>query len=439
MQMLKSISMTSNTEHPSGVTLTEVLMSLMIMAIGVTSVMTLFPIATLRSAQATRLTNSALLKYNVEAFLDARPELIFNPDGDGDLAEHFRGADRNYIVDPLGYFSAFEYSGGGAAGRSVAERMGNDGSVPHSLAIRRFDGGLLSRAGFNPDTFASASNDELRALRLLGAKESQLGDTWDTQFDFFIEDATTDLIRDGNNEVVAIRIPADVIPDAEALSLVQTSATEIPSTVTMIDPEVHRITLFSADGQLSQSYPLLVVNASREATWSESIAGADANRDGHIENRPIPREFQGTIGRVLIQSKRSADFTWMLSVRRAADGQARNVDVVVRFGERLKLADEFLYPYMPVDPAPGVRRNVAGTSTAVVQLPAGLEPALKRGGYMFDVANALWYRIREFEIDEGAGTFSVMLEKPASKAFTGGAIFLPGIIDVYPMGSRNLP
>ena len=58
---------------------------------------------------------------------------------------------------------------------------------------------------------------------------------------------------------------------------------------------------------------------------------------------------------------------------------------------------------------------------------------------MFDVANALWYRIREFEVDEGAGIFSVMLEKPASKAFTGGAIFLPGIIDVYPMGSRNLP
>jgi hypothetical protein len=450
MQMLKAISTTKDTEHRSGVTLTEVLMSLMIMAIGVTSVMTLFPIATLRSAQATRLTNSALLKYNVEALLDARPELIFNPDGDGGpnaLTEHFRGADRNYIVDPLGYFSAFEYGGGGTTGRDFAQRMGNDGSAPLGAGIRRFDGGVLSRAGFNPDTFASATDDELRALRLVGAKDSQLGDTWDTQFDFFIEDPTTDLIRDANGEIVAIRIPLDVLPDTDndgdrdpdALELVQTTATEIPTTVTMVDPEVHRITLFSADGQLSQSYPFLLVNAAGEATWSESIVGVDANRDGHIENRPIPREFQGTIGRVLIQSKRTSDFTWMLSVRRAADGQARNVDVIVRFGDRLKLADEFLYPYMPVDPAPGVLRNVAGTSVAIVQLPAGLEPALKRGGYMFDVANALWYRIREFEVDEGAGIFSVMLEKPASKAFTGGAIFLPGIIDVYPMGSRNLP
>jgi hypothetical protein len=191
---------------------------------------------------------------------------------------------------------------------------------------------------------------------------------------------------------------------------------------------------------------LLIVNAAREATWSESVLGADANRDGFIEHRPIPREFQGSIGRVLIQSKRAADFTWMLSVRRSPDGQARNVDVVVRFGERLKLTDEYLYPYLPVivpvPPVPGpavAGRNFAGTAVAICSLPAGGEPALKRGGYMFDVANALWYRIREFEVDETNGIFAVTLEKPASKAFVGGAIFLPGIIDVYPMGSRNLP
>lgn len=281
------------------------------------------------------------------------------------------------------------------------------------------------------------------------AKDSQLGDTWDTQFDFFIEDATTDVIRDSNTEIVGIRLPSDVVPDAAAASLVETSATEIPATVPLLaDPEVHRITLFSADGQLSQTYPLLYLDpATRQVTWSEATlpAPTDVNQDGQIENRPIPREFQGTIGRVLIQSKRSADFTWMLSVRRASDGQARNVDVIVRFGERLKLEDEYLYPYLsvivPVPPVPGpavIGRNFAGASVAVCSLD-GREPALKRGGYMFDIANALWYRIREFEVDEPAGIFSVTLEKPASKAFTGGAIFLPGIIDVYSMGSRNLP
>ena len=430
-----------------GVTLTEVLMSLMIMAIGVTSVMTLFPIATLRSAQATRLTNSALLKYNVEALLDARPDLIFNPDGDSGLdalTEHYRGADRHYIVDPLGFYSAFEYGGGGATGFGFASTFGNDGSSPSG--IPRFDGGVYAR---NP-TVDPNTNDGLRALRLVGGKESQLGDTWDTQFDFFIEDAATDLVLDGNGEIVGVRLPLDVVPDANAVALVQTSLTEIPATVPPIaDPEIHRITVFSGDGQLSQTYPLLYVDpATRQATWSELTlpTPTDVNRDGYVENRPIPREFQGTIGRVLIQSKRAADFTWMLSVRRSPDGQARNVDVVVRFGERLKLTDEYLYPYLPVivpvPPVPGpavAGRNFAGTAVAICSLPAGSEPALKRGGYMFDVANALWYRIREFEVDETNGIFAVTLEKPASKAFVGGAIFLPGIIDVYPMGSRNLP
>ncbi|MFN7868522.1 MAG: prepilin-type N-terminal cleavage/methylation domain-containing protein, partial [Planctomyces sp.] len=45
---------------PSGVTLTEVLMSLMIMSIGISSVMVLFPISVLRSAQSTQLTNAAI-------------------------------------------------------------------------------------------------------------------------------------------------------------------------------------------------------------------------------------------------------------------------------------------------------------------------------------------------------------------------------------------
>ena len=52
-----------------GVTLTEVLMSLMIMSIGISSVAVLFPLSMLRSLQATQLTNAALLKMNVELIL----------------------------------------------------------------------------------------------------------------------------------------------------------------------------------------------------------------------------------------------------------------------------------------------------------------------------------------------------------------------------------
>ena len=49
-----------------GATLVEVLMSLMVMGIGIVSVVTMFPIAALRSIQATQLTNAKMLRKNVE-------------------------------------------------------------------------------------------------------------------------------------------------------------------------------------------------------------------------------------------------------------------------------------------------------------------------------------------------------------------------------------
>ena len=50
----------------SGLTLTEVLMSLLVMGIGVVSVATLFPLAVLRGARATQLTAGTILKQNAE-------------------------------------------------------------------------------------------------------------------------------------------------------------------------------------------------------------------------------------------------------------------------------------------------------------------------------------------------------------------------------------
>jgi len=52
-----------------GATLIEVLMSLLIMGIGVTSVISIFPIAWMRSIQATQLTNARMMRHNAEQLL----------------------------------------------------------------------------------------------------------------------------------------------------------------------------------------------------------------------------------------------------------------------------------------------------------------------------------------------------------------------------------
>ena len=74
-------------------TLTEVLMSLLVMGIGVVSVFTLFPISVLRSIQATQQTNSKILKLNAESLLQAAPDFLntHTPAGGVNVAPRIRG------------------------------------------------------------------------------------------------------------------------------------------------------------------------------------------------------------------------------------------------------------------------------------------------------------------------------------------------------------
>ncbi len=83
-----------------GVTLVEVLMSLLVVGVGLVSVAVLFPLSILRTIEATQLTSATMVRYNAEELIDAFPAIVFNPDGDTDVGEH---ANTNYIVDPLGF------------------------------------------------------------------------------------------------------------------------------------------------------------------------------------------------------------------------------------------------------------------------------------------------------------------------------------------------
>ena len=69
----------------AGVTLIEVLTSMMLMSIDVIAVAALFPIAVVRSLQATQLTNATNLRLNAEALIDTIPSPVHDLDGDGDF------------------------------------------------------------------------------------------------------------------------------------------------------------------------------------------------------------------------------------------------------------------------------------------------------------------------------------------------------------------
>jgi hypothetical protein len=472
-------------------------MSLMIMSIGISSVMVLFPISVLRSVQSTQLTNAAILKYNTEARIRQQPSLIFDPDGDYQLAgssvqrqqsamvEHYRGGQsRNYIVDPVGFHNMLAQDNTGdnnidGNDDAIARGFGNyvdvngvprpgfqfDPQTP-PFVIRRYDGGILSRfTGLEESSITSGnlSPNQLSAMQLLATKLGRLNDGRINQLDTF----AAQLVLDGNGTAIGV-IPIDAVTPEELSDVPSSSTTNAGGLIP--DPELCEITLFSLDNQFSQTYPLTLVDAAnRKIYWSEydeSGGSVDFNQNGTLDLRPLPVEFNdanGTpqVGRVILKTVRPADFSWLLTVRRGSDGQARGIDVVVRYHTETKVENERLFP----------ATFVSGSGVVFVdQAQDGTEPVLKRGGFVFDAFNARWYRItshqeRPLIVPSNDQTdalywkyyrYRLTVESPVisdagrrpvqdsqgnltSPPVYSGALFMPGVVDVYPMGSLSLP
>ena len=435
-----------------GVTLVEVLMALMIMSVGVASVAVLFPISVLRTAQATQMTNAAIVRYNFEILADIHPELIFDPDRDGNLVEHFRGAGRNYLIDPVGFYTRAADGNAGFASFGF-DPNNNLPSLPRW-------GGNLSLT--NGATVTTAGAVELEALRLAALDFAGQGDGWDTQIDA----QPAGLVAGG------VMLPADL-----DLTQVPSARTVLPQDGSggylIADPENYRIVMFSDNGRFSHIAPLVGVDtATNTAYYSEDVNSngsldtlEDVNMNGTLDARFLPNEMrvdldgdgvkepsEAVVSRVLLQSRKVADYSWMLNVRRRSDGYARQIDVVVRFNDGVDLTEERLFEatFVPL------------TNIAWVRLPSRInasdttEPKISKGKFIFDATNAVWYRVQEVRESPLADfDFQVLLQEqvrssdgagastpgagPTAGGPYGAAMFPKGIVDVYPMGARNIP
>jgi Tfp pilus assembly protein PilV len=271
-----------------GATLTEVLMAILIMGIGIVAIATLFPAAVIRSINATKLTNATLLRYNAEAAIDTDPDrLVHNPDRDGTLVNNINPAVNNgfYIVDPLGWELIRQSSG--------------------SFATANSFGGLPRYNAFNNRTAAIS--------RTAAEGIVSLPDRWVQQASAPVSSFT----------------PA-------------ASATTGPTEVTLTDIKAADLSQIDLGG-LSR---IILIDANTKQSHVRtitSIAGTTVRWTGAVIN------FTPAEARI---ETRTLDYTWFLTVHNnltaanAVPGSPirnANVDVVVSFRRTFELSNETVY------------------------------------------------------------------------------------------------
>ncbi len=474
--------------HAAGATLSEVLISLLVMSIGVVSLATLFPISVLRSLQATQLTSAANLRYNVEAFLGVNPQLytigapwkaattysigdLVTPTGccspsivlyctavtvtnkSGTVEPTWNtnnGASttdldvtwqtyrlQNYVVDPLGAWlveSNFRSTANG-------NYFGNNGTNPIQT-LRAFPG-----VG-GPSASISTSD--------IAADAATLPDSWISQ-----------AVSNQVTNITANSCDLGDLRDDLTQTTPITPAGYLPS----------RIVLFDITGKISHVRPISNITGAvplQTITWPSTAIGSG----------PLPSGFTPVSARVETKERR---YTWMLSVRR--DGDSFQMDVVVFFRRPFSSRDEQVYPATftaVIDPGYDGQPGVAGVDddgksgpddalggelgwpgsddsarnwVIVEYSSTGDKPFYKKGGYVCDATNLRWYRILDVAEYTTPGlatppgifplptatpgydravrlTVENKIVAPAPPVVGGGALLMRNIVDVYPIRTR---
>jgi Tfp pilus assembly protein PilV len=415
------------TPHASGMTLIEVLMSMMVTGIGVLGVIALLPLAFVRAVQATNLTNGTILRYDAESFIDMSPRLLLrwqaqqtyqigdivlvpnpplnafyfqctaitppSPPGppgiSGSAAPAWVGVagstttDNNltwttfanpparFVVDPLGWYAMSPFG--------LQGNLGNNGTGgAYQNALPRYNGEI-------PNAVSAVM-------------QAYLPDSW-------VEQARAPVTAYTANTATLSNVDlSNVVPSTLTTLLAATS----PYTLS-------RVVLIDATGKISQTR-LLTNIATPTVTWSASD--------------PLTGTFVPVMARVETQDVR---YTWLLTVMPSSGGGSSNVEVTVFFNRPLATLDEQAYTASGAD----------GVQTPFTVTYTGTKPFVKKGSFLFDCVFGRWYRVVNVA-DVNATQFNVFVDQPRPSAdllaaqqlnigLNFGAVFMRGVVDVFPL------
>jgi len=382
----------------TGVTLSEVLISMLIMSIGVVSLATLFPISVLRSIQASQLTNATLLSKNAGARLTFDSSLLNNTNIPLTSPYDPSNVERR-LIDPFGAQTTY----------------GLPNTVPTATPnVTRINGGVTS---------------------VLGAETlAMLPDSWT----FVRQDNVTGGYIAGSHKLTAATAATN-FSDITPRTLTGAGTTN----------PLYRLTILDDTGKLGLRRTLRQV-LGNQLSWEDTSGPFEAD---------LPTSFVPAKCRVEFRDNR---YTWMMTVRKQATGAdlinwIADVDLVVFFNRSFRVSDENSISVTPMTLASGGFDSEAGVagidddgdgnSSASAASDRGwpgsddrrsliftVDPAvtLKKGGFLFEPSAARWYRIQDVDTTNGRILVDRDLANPNDIT---SAVLMKGIVRVYELGS----
>ena len=442
-----------------GVSLVEILMALMVMGVGLVSVATLFPIAMLRSIQATQLTNASLLMSQSQDYFKAFPDLTRNH-YDGILRPNYEftansvtwirrgtpttagvfkqlpsGLPYTTIIDPIGMLN---YSGSGNADEFGSDPHGLHAFGPNFYAVDRTNGGF---------------NLAIAAQRNLAFEVFASRDSWSSYLSSIAvtKNSATELVLTDANAgdfTTFQQMMTDNVP-VRAIAVNFAGKESHVSNIASVNSGAKTITLSSRlpNNGLFNAIPEVRLQVF-EPRYSSLISvrkvltrlGADGLPGIGIGPK---KDDDGVNG-----PNDLGEVAWHNSDESLNNIDIKNADLVIFFRRDFSPFSEQVYG------VEGMRKASLGATSQPVRIywdstkPLS-KPALKPGGFVCDPINGYWYKIRSIFDEEGSGTAQVQwigannnryieidLETPP-QTDTRFLMVYKNIIEVYPISIPN--
>jgi len=425
-----------NSNHPPmGATLVEVLMSLLILAIGVVPIFTLFPISLLSSIKANQLTTTRLFADQVAATIIANPELVYGATGWKPDTSYASGSiitavipagsnspsSRTYFATIAGGQSGFtepdpwQTSPGSSttdntitwASRTLPTTQNTASFVPYRYVVDPYGVMLIDPAVKND--FGNQEGSPAGTARVLRINSGIGNELSAITAKFSSPDTWTTVETAVPTSVVTVddSSPSDGIADAAVL--------EFPSSMDMssyTNNGLSRLVVISLDGRRSAvGYVKAPPTTSKLKVDSILLAGTTN-----------PTDITNSIGQVRLEIYERR-YTWLGAVQRNENGGA-HLQIAVCFNRAFRTQDEQLYNY-----------TFPTSSLDTVQVQwSGNEPYIVKGGYAFDAASVAFRRIIDVEKNLTSSTATIIVS-PAIEQTNGPRrlVFMPGIVQVYEM------